>query len=126
MLTINNHLSFIFAILHNSTLVFIPIILSSLFKGVNNYFKSIVFDKQRKVAGLWFNYGEKDTTVTSTSNTAKATEYRFYLVDGIYKLPAILTLPLNDKNCTDVILVQDSDPSDMDETDDISSWIKKV
>jgi dienelactone hydrolase len=83
-----------------------------------NILTRVVFDSQGKVAGIQFNYGVQDTSIASTVTTMNFTEYHFDLIDGTYKLPAILTLPLNAKNCSAVILVQGSGPSDMDETID--------
>ncbi|HHV80682.1 TPA: alpha/beta fold hydrolase [bacterium] len=78
----------------------------------------ITFDKELRIAGLYFLQPQFKATYTppSYANQDSFTEIEVVLGDGKWKLPGLLTLPKTDKPYPAVVLVHGSGPNDKDET----------
>lgn len=78
----------------------------------------ITFDKELRIAGLYFLQPQFKATYTppSYANQDSFTEIEVMLGNGKWKLPGLLTLPKTDKPYPAVVLVHGSGPNDKDET----------
>jgi dipeptidyl aminopeptidase/acylaminoacyl peptidase len=68
----------------------------------------IVYDKDMKIAGLFFSYAENETELTETEMSVT--------IGTEYPLDGVLALPIGDERVPAVVLVHGSGPSDKDES----------
>ncbi len=78
----------------------------------------LTFNSEHKISGIFFTPGESKSSYKNPPYALENNiiEQKMELVNGKYRLPAILTLPKNVVKPPLIILVHGSGPNDMDET----------